>query len=223
MEENLSAKSGDAEALVETEDKPEAAAEPLTGLPSAEKDFPKTEEPGPRFQSIPEKDFTEEPSAREKVIGPEDTMGTEDEINSLLEQIDAEEIPAPPEPPVRELSAASKSEVPKPEERVKLLDYLMSLTSALPEHKRTDFTRSDFPLKIEAVKNILRGKQGLHREFSERGEQPQPITQDKVKKSFSFVSQLADYLPNQDIKTVLKKKLETISRKLSEMPGDKFP
>jgi hypothetical protein len=97
----------------------------------------------------------------------------------------------------------------------------MTLTASLPGEKRAGFKGSDYPLKIEAVKNMLRGKQGLHREFPEEAEKPetasqQVVTPDKVKKSFSFVSQLAEYLPNQDVKTVLREKLKAIEARLGD-------
>jgi hypothetical protein len=256
----------------EPEVEPESEAEPEEALPGGEnrdetpeddnnteerEDIPELEEVLPEAQPLPEEPSAEAPAAEERVIGPEDTLGTEDEINSLLDEIDAEKIPepprpsqpepepepqlqpkpqiqpnpefkpepeknAPPEPPAPELPAP-KPRASKPEERVQLLDYLMSLTASLPESKRADFTHGDVPLKIEAVKNMLRGKQGLHRDFPDRRKPPEPITQDRVKKSFSFVSGLADHLPNQDIKTILKEKLNAIARRLSEKPEDKAP
>jgi hypothetical protein len=156
-------------------------------------------------------------------------MGSEDEVKSMLDQIDAEDVPPPepapqletePEPP----EAASRLKMPKLADGIKLLEYLMSLAASLPENKRKEYAKSEYPLKIEAVKNILKGKQGLRRDFSEKPNAPPPaaaesVTREKVKKSLGFVVQLADYLPNQDVKTALREKLKAISDRLSQGEG----
>jgi tetratricopeptide (TPR) repeat protein len=172
---------------------------------------------------------------RKPVILPEDTLGSEEQIQSMLKEIDAENVPPPEPEPEPELEyapspqetappPASKKIQPKPADGIKLLDYLRSLVACLPQEKRTAFTRSDYPLKIEAVKNMLRGRQGLHREFPEKAESSEsakekPVSLDKVKKSFDFVSRLAEHLPNQDVKTVLQEKLKSIEARL----GDRRP
>ncbi|MDR1625024.1 MAG: hypothetical protein LBT33_00670 [Spirochaetia bacterium] len=220
---------------------PEAAEEPVEELEEvlepAGEEIPEKPKPGSasgEWQSSPAFSPGSRPPRRQPaVIPPEDVMGSEEEIQSMLEQIDAEELPPPPKPaPEPEYApktqeegpsrkAAAPARKPRPEDGIKLLDYLKSLVASLPQERRSSFASSDYPLKIEAVKNMLLGKQGLHREFPEKARDQKPagekaVTLDKVKKSFNFVSGLAEYLPNQDVKTVLQEKLKSIEMKLGD-------
>jgi hypothetical protein len=215
--------------LEPVEPEPEAELDEIEEIPETGSGEQPLSAERPEAKSKPDTAEESGQPAKEPVIPPEDTLGTEEEIKSKLDKIDAEEIPPPPEPkfepepPQTPEDSGRPAKKPKPEERIKLLDYLMTLTACLPENKRSDFKNSDYPLKLEAVKNMLRGKQGLHREFPEGRQEPagQSVTPDKLKKSFGFVSQLADYLPNQDLRTVLRKKLKTIADRLSKPAGEK--
>jgi hypothetical protein len=214
----------------------EHAGEPETEIPEERKKLsPATspETPQPRTPGQERKSanrYASDPAPGPKpapVIPPEDTLGNEEEIKSMLEEIDAEEVPLPPESQAepepeyetefvpQKYGNTKPKRIPGPEEGIKLLDYLTSLTASLPGERHADFTSSDYPLKIEAVKNMLRGKQGLHRDFPAKTEESesvsrQSVTPEKITKSFDFVTRLTEYLPNQDAKTVLRKKLKTI-------------
>jgi tetratricopeptide (TPR) repeat protein len=243
---------GESEETGETEETKESGETEETGeeIPAAQEadgeEFPEQAQPLPRAAngergaspaptpaSAPSPAY--KPAQRPKrnpVILPEDTLGSEEQIQSMLKEIDAEEVPPPEPAPEPELEYSpppqetapppvSKKIQPKPADGIKLLDYLRSLVACLPQEKRTAFTSSDYPLKIEAVKNMLLGRQGLHREFPEKAESSEstgenPVSLDKVKKSFDFVSRLAEHLPNQDVKTVLQEKLKSIEARLED-------
>lgn len=110
---------------------------------------------------------------------------------------------------------------PDAADQAKLLDYLLSLADTLPEKERADFRRTDFPLKIESVKNRLLGRQGLIHDFPSHGRGDEAITPERVRESLDYFARFAGFLPNREAGSALKDRLGSIADRFSASPEDR--
>ncbi len=109
-----------------------------------------------------------------------------------------------------------------PEEKSSdLLGYLEHLAGFLPEKQRSSFENSEMKLKIESLREKLKGKKGLKNQIEQnysvnKKNQSIQMTKDKITDTLSFMSNLSDYHPDKEIGHALKDKiafmLNTIKR-----------
>jgi tetratricopeptide (TPR) repeat protein len=130
------------------------------------------------------------------------------------------------EPPAE--SSEPKKEPGHSEKPAHLIAYLEELTQYLPEKERESFESSDMPLRMEALRAKLEGKQGLIKRFARtenpgEGKQHQgpeqlpvkPLEKGDLKKSFAFFDQLASWLPEKEVQISLKQRLARIMKQIN--------
>ena len=102
---------------------------------------------------------------------------------------------------------------------IDLLDHLLSLTGALPEGKREVFQKSDYRLRIEALKNQLKGGKGLHAEEPPPRQETRPPGSGSVLESMNFFALLAANHPEPGIGALLSEKISRVAKKISRGKG----
>jgi hypothetical protein len=108
----------------------------------------------------------------------------------------------------------------KNEERARMREYLVNLAAALPEDKYREFERSEIKLKIEMLKAELRGGMGLKRRI-ERYRPKFPVKQKeqvgvkKVAETLRFMEDISSFLPDKELGSALKIKVEGLMNKLT--------
>jgi hypothetical protein len=96
-----------------------------------------------------------------------------------------------------------------------LLDYLKKLSEYLPEREKKRFRGSSEHLAIEALKARLTGRKTLRQKIAEKfrsivPRRKEPMTRSLVVDTFSYLKELAGWLPDREIGTAMKERLETI-------------
>ena len=101
---------------------------------------------------------------------------------------------------------------------INLLDYLLSLTQALPSERQEEFRQSEYLLKIESLKNRLAGHKGFFQDKASLLGEPKPLSgplpKSKVKNALSFLTDMAQFYPNPDAAKVLQKKIYKVLKKI---------
>jgi hypothetical protein len=190
--------------------------EPVEPVPEESEEFPIGEpeeempaEELPEEEPIPAEE--EEPAAEEPVT----------EEFAAEEPAEEEESATPPE-------SSESEESKKPEEKivkdkiVGLMDYLKSLANTLPENKRENFLKSDARLSMEYVIHTLKGKKGLLEEIKEkvpearsyRPSTPETPDSQKVAGTLSYLENLTSALPDQDLFSTLKQRVQRIMSRI---------
>jgi hypothetical protein len=102
------------------------------------------------------------------------------------------------------------------------MNYLKNLAGALPETKRENFLKSDARLSMEYVINTLKGKKGLLKEIKEkvpearsyRPSAPEAPDNQKVAGTLSYLGNLTSALPDKDLFSVLKQRVQRIMSRI---------
>ncbi|HOV63752.1 MAG TPA: hypothetical protein PLG43_07720, partial [Spirochaetia bacterium] len=161
----------------------------------------------------------QETPAPKETASPSETTAEEREDTGS----EGEEEPTAEKPQEQQEGASSHGHV-RPAD---LFGYLESLAAYLPFEKKREFIESDMPLKLAAIRNKLSGKEGLrslieHR-FSEKEEQrvetqattpPQVVTHGRVQQTLSYLEEMSDYIPEEDVRLALKAKIAHILNNL---------
>ena len=158
----------------------------------------------------------------EELESPEDTeiaASAGKEADLLDREPVPEPLPGAGEEKPAEAAAAGEA-LPVANASAGLLDYLLSLTEALPEDKRGAFQRSEYRLKIEALKSRLSGSRGIHTGFSASHDASRPLDPGTVGKSLQFFARFAAFHPEPDVGTLLSERLRSIAHKLSGGSGE---
>jgi hypothetical protein len=219
LEEGIEEVTEEEEPSVEEE--PAPTHEPLPSeseykAPAAE--TPETVEPEEAVPESPpeEPEFPESlPPASFPPFEPERTSTPQGAQEGISEPspVSRPEHPREPRHPSKDqpVSPAAKAEIG-------LLDYLLSLSKALPEEKRKEFLHSEYLLKIEFLKNRLAGYKGFLKDKVPLEASPPkligPLPKSKVKKTLSFLTEMAQFYPNPDAAQVLKEKIYRVLEKI---------
>ncbi|MBN2050328.1 MAG: tetratricopeptide repeat protein [Spirochaetales bacterium] len=156
-------------------------------------------------------------------LAPEQPSGPEPEP--------ARTSPAPPKPqppgpppvfqpsmPPRAPGPFSPGETPplkKEETPAELLDYLMGLTRSLPQEERNCFDHSEMRLKIESIRERLRGRPGIYQRLPEKSKTTETsVTKGKIHDTFSFMESLTDYHPDTSVGETMKLRIRHLLSKL---------
>lgn len=213
--------------------KPEPAAGPEPSAePELSVDMDLSTEPEPLvdtdLSAAPELSLEAEPAVDIDLPAAE-KLSTEAELPAEMEPVKT--------PEIQEAAGAKPKRSPKPRRKksrgragkagaddsaevVGLLRYLKDLTGALPEKKQEVFLKSETRLSMEFIITTLEGKKGLLREIREKTpeaalEAPvetagEKAGKEKITKTLSYLGNLTNTLPDDELAYVLKQKVENI-------------
>ena len=101
--------------------------------------------------------------------------------------------------------------------RADLLDYPETLSEYLPERDRRSFRASSQRLAIESIKARLAGRKGLRESVSRRyapPAAPAPLSRPRIVDTFSYLRDLAGWLPDKAVGTAMRERLESLITRL---------
>lgn len=106
--------------------------------------------------------------------------------------------------------------------RIRLLDYLLTLAESLPPDKRQQFMQSEMRLKIESLRMRLSGRPGLKRDLERYASgrttsTATGITAKRVADAMKFMQTMSRYLPDPSISGLLKNRLSSIVERLEQL------
>ena len=131
---------------------------------------------------------------------------------------EGEKTPQETAPPLKEDQNKEKKEI-SPDKKIKLLDYLLELSYALPHEKRKEFIRTEIPLKIAMLKAQLSGKSGLKNEIEKitpHAGEITPVTIKKINDAFNYLGRMAMYHPDTRIGSILREKITSIMQRVAK-------
>jgi len=105
-----------------------------------------------------------------------------------------------------------------------LLDYLASMTAALPPDKKQAFENSDAHLKLEYLRARLAGRAGLHRDGGKyirvpKDQDGSPITAGRLRDTLQYIGQITRYHPDPAIANVLEARMSRVVKHLERERG----
>lgn len=136
--------------------------------------------------------------------------------------------PAPVNREQRPAPHAVQSEKPDTlaDREARLLAHLVEMARHLPPDSRDSFSRSELRLKIERLRAVLEGRDGLKRKLERRAGflLPEPRTELNpalLERTFSYLEHLIAYHPDTQIGLALKSKLSHIVQRIHTHPEAK--
>ncbi len=195
---------------------PEDSEETSTSLEEPQEENPAVA--GPPIREMPspsgEQDANEEPQPESESQPPSNPqLSSEGGIPASQEPGSEPEAPEP---------SPSPAEMPllAPQVEINLLNYLLSLTRALPAERQEEFRQSEYLLKIESLKNRLAGHQGFFKDKASLLGEPRtlkgPLPKSKVKNTLSFLTDMAQFYPNPDAEKFSQEKIYKCWKKIPE-------
>ncbi len=171
------------------EDVPESAPDPDSGPDSAEV------QPEQAVDRVSEPSTEEPPGAAEKP--------------GELEETD--------EPEETDTEPAAPAEVNWQERQARMFEYLEGLAEYLPPEKTSAYYESEMPLRVERLKNSLRGRKGLHSDVQSSqppGPGGKPLTRERIQAAFGALEGLADDVPLRQLAERVRDRIRRIRQTL---------
>ncbi|MFW6235027.1 MAG: hypothetical protein ACOC4I_06625, partial [Spirochaetota bacterium] len=100
-------------------------------------------------------------------------------------------------------------------------EYLEGLAEFLPPEKTSAYFESEMPLRVERLKNNLRGRKGVHSDVaasSASGPGGTPLTRERIEAAFGALEGLADDVPLRKLAERVRDRIRKIRQTL-EHPG----
>jgi len=109
---------------------------------------------------------------------------------------------------------------------VKLLDYLANMSNYLPQESRFSHMGNEMRLRVESLRSRLSGRRGLFERIKSSFEFPEEhraggnaLTSQNLVSTFSFIRELSHYVPDKNLSSIMRNKIERILGKIRRVAG----
>jgi tetratricopeptide (TPR) repeat protein len=107
----------------------------------------------------------------------------------------------------------------------RLLDYLSTMATSLPQEKRSEYMASEERLKLEYLRARLAGRRGLHEDGARYAPEDEeavtvPLTKRRVRDTLAYIGEMSRYHPDRSIGTALSVRVGAVLEQLRRLRED---